>query len=126
VEFRVVKNTLLRKAMEQVGTGYEELFPTLKGSTSILIAEQGNTAARMLKEFRKESPKPLLKAAYIDSAIYIGDNQLDALTSIKSKNELIGELVGLLQSPARNVISALQSGGSTIAGLVKTLESRAA
>ncbi|MBM3913831.1 MAG: 50S ribosomal protein L10, partial [Sphingomonadales bacterium] len=83
-------------------------------------------AARMLKEFRKESPKPLLKAAYIDSAIYIGDNQLDALTSIKSKNELIGELVGLLQSPARNVISALQSGGSTIAGLVKTLESRAA
>jgi len=126
VEFRVVKNTLLRKAMEQVGTGYEELFPTLKGSTSILIAEQGNTAARMLKEFRKESPKPLLKAAYIDSAIYIGDNQLDALTSIKSKNELIGELVGLLQSPARNVISALQSGGSTIAGIVKTLESRAA
>jgi len=126
VEFRVVKNTLLRKAMEQVGTGYEDLFPTLKGSTSILIAEQGNTAARMLKEFRKESPKPLLKAAYIDSAIYIGDNQLDALTNIKSKNELIGELIGLLQSPGRNVISALQSGGSTIAGLVKTLESRAA
>jgi large subunit ribosomal protein L10 len=112
--------------MEQVGTGYEELFPALKGSTSVLIAEQGNTAARMLKEFRKESPKPILKAAYIDSAIYIGDNQLDVLTNIKSKNELIGELVGLLQSPARNVISALQSGGSTIAGLVKTLESRAA
>lgn len=126
VEFRVVKNTLLRKAMEQVGTGYEELFPSLKGSTSILIAEQGNTAARMLKEFRKESAKPVLKAAYIDSAVYIGDHQLDVLVSIKSKNELVGELVGLLQSPARNVISALQSGGSTIAGLVKTLESRAA
>jgi large subunit ribosomal protein L10 len=80
----------------------------------------------LLKEFRKESDKPVLKAAYIDSAIYIGDNQLDALTNIKSKYELIGELVGILQSPARNVVSALQSGGSKLGGIVKTLQSRAA
>jgi len=126
VEFRIVKNTLLRKAMEQVGDGYQELFPTLKGSTSLLIAEQGNIPARLLKDFRKESDKPVLKAAYIDSAIYIGENQLDALTNIKSKHELIGELVGILQSPARNVLSALQSGGSKLGGIVKTLQSRAA
>ena len=126
VEFRVVKNTLLRKAMEQVGNGYQELFPTLKGATSILIAEQGNVPAKMLKEFRKESEKPVLKAAFIDSAIYIGDHQLEALTQIKSKQGLLGALVGLLQSPARNVVSALQSGGAKLAGIVKTLESRAA
>ena len=124
VEFRVVKNTLLRKAMEQVGDGYQEMFPTLKGATSILIAEQGNIPARLLKEFRKESDKPVLKAAYIDSSIYLGDDQLKALAALKSKEELVGEIISLLQSPAKNVISALKSSGSTISGLLKTLEER--
>jgi len=124
VEFKVVKNTLLQKAMESLDNGYEELYDSLKGSTSIMFAEQGNIPARLLKEFRREFKKPLLKAAYIDSAIYVGDDQLEALTSIKSKEELIAGLIFTLQSPTRNVISALQSGGGKIAGIVKTLQER--
>jgi large subunit ribosomal protein L10 len=89
-----------------------------------MFADQGNVPAKLLKEFRRNFDKPLLKAAYIDSAIYTGDNQLDALVAVKSKYELIGELVGLLQSPAKNVVSALQSGGGKIAGIVKTLQER--
>lgn len=125
VEFKVVKNTLLQKAMESLNDGYTPLFPALKGPTSIMFAEQGNIPARLLKEFRQGgADKPILKAAYIDSAIYTGDDQLDALTSIKSKEELIAGLIYTLQSPARNVISALQSSGGKLAGIVKTLQER--
>ncbi|MFN3528760.1 MAG: 50S ribosomal protein L10 [Bacteroidia bacterium] len=125
VEFRVVKNTLLQKAMERVdATVYEGLYGSLKGSTSIMFAEQGNVPAKLLKEFRKSFDKPVLKAAFIDSAIYTGDDQIDALVAVKSKFELIGDVIALLQSPAKNVVSALQSGGGTLAGLVKTLQER--
>lgn len=126
VEFKVVKNTLLQKAMESIGEEtYAPLFPSLKGATSIMIAEQGNIPARLLKEFRQGgSDKPVLKAVYIDSAIYTGDDQLDALTNIKSKEELLAGIIFTLQSPARNVISALQSSGGKLAGIVKTLQDK--
>ena len=124
VKLAVVKNTLLAKAMESSDKDFGELPTTLKGNTSIMLSEIGNAPAKVIKEFRKKSDKPLLKGAFIEEAIYIGDEQLDALVDIKSKEELIGEIVGLLQSPAKNVISALKSGGSTIAGLVKTLQER--
>jgi large subunit ribosomal protein L10 len=125
VEFRVVKNTLLKQAMEQVNPSvYEGLYTSLKGPTSVLFADTGSTPAKLLQEFRKSSKKPILKAAFIDSAVYLGDDQIDALTNLKSKQVLIGELVGLLQSPARNVISALQSSGGKLAGIVKTLQER--
>ncbi len=124
VKLAVVKNTLLAKAMESSDKDFGDLPSTLKGNTSIMLSETGNAPAKVIKEFRKKSDKPLLKGAFIEEAIYIGDNQLDALVDIKSREELIGEIVGLLQSPAKNVISALKSGGSTIAGLVKTLQER--
>jgi large subunit ribosomal protein L10 len=89
-----------------------------------MIAETGNAPAKLIKEFRKKSDKPVLKGAYINEAVFIGDNQIDALIALKSKDEVIGEIIGLLQSPAKNVVSALKSGGSTIAGLVKTLSER--
>jgi len=125
VALSVVKNSLLRKAMERSEKNFDELYEVLKGNTSIMIAEAGNAPAKLIKEFRKKSTKPLLKGAYIEESIYIGDNQLESLVSIKSKEELIGDVIALLQSPAKNVISALQSGGQKIAGLVKTLEERA-
>ena len=124
IKLSVVKNTLLAKAMESSDKEFGELPETLKGNTSIMLSETGNAPAKVIKEFRKKSDKPLLKGAFIEEAIYVGDEQLDALTEIKSRDELIGEIVGLLQSPAKNVISALKSGGSTIAGLVKTLSER--
>jgi large subunit ribosomal protein L10 len=124
VTFLMAKNTLIKKAMERSGNDYQELFPVLHGSSSIMFSETANTPAKLIKEFRKTSDRPVLKGAYIDSAMFVGDNQLDALVSLKSKNELIGEIIGLLQSPAKNVISALKSGGNTIAGIVKTLSER--
>lgn len=124
IKLEVVKNTLLEKAMESSNNNYGELPSTLKGNTSIMIAENGNAPAKVIKEFRKKSDKPVLKGAYIDEAVFIGDNQLESLVSLKSKDEVIGEIVTLLQSPAKNVISALKSGGSTLAGLVKTLSER--
>lgn len=124
VKFIMAKNTLIKKAMERSGNNYEELFPVLHGSSSIMFSETANVPARLIKAFRATSNRPVLKGAYIDTAIFVGDNQLDALTSLKSKNELIGDIIGLLQSPAKNVISALKSGGSTIAGVVKTLSER--
>lgn len=124
IKLEVVKNTLLEKAMDSSDNNYGELPSILKGNTSIMIAENGNAPAKIIKEFRKKSDKPLLKGAYIHEAVFIGDNQLDALVSLKSKDEVIGEIIGLLQSPAKNVVSALKSGGSTIAGLVKTLSER--
>ncbi|MFT6844694.1 MAG: large subunit ribosomal protein L10 [Flavobacteriales bacterium] len=126
VELKVVKNTLLQKAMERVeGKDFTEMYDVLKGSTSVMFAEVGNLPAKLIKEFRIKNDKPVLKAAYIDEAIFIGDDQLTSLSEIKSKEELVGDIIGLLQSPAKNVISALQSGGNTIAGLVKTLQERA-
>ncbi|NDI98363.1 50S ribosomal protein L10 [Flavobacterium sp. LaA7.5] len=124
IKLEVVKNTLLEKAMESSDNNYGELPSILKGNTSIMIAENGNAPAKVIKEFRKKSDKPLLKGAYIHEAVFIGDNQLDALISLKSKDEVIGEIVTILQSPAKNVISALKSGGGIIAGLVKTLSER--
>ena len=124
VKLSVVKNTLLEKAMEKSDKDFGDLIAVLKGNTSILISETSNAPAKVIKEFRKKSDKPLLKGAFIEEAIYIGDEQLDALVNIKSKEELIGDIIGLLQSPAKNVISALKSSGGTIAGLVKTLSER--
>ncbi len=124
IKLNVVKNTLLAKAMESSDKDFGELSTVLKGNTSIMMAEVSNAPAKIIKEFRKKSDKPLLKGAFIEEAIYIGDNQLDALVDIKSKEELLGEVIGLLQSPAKNVISALKSGGNTIAGIVKTLSEK--
>lgn len=125
VQLSVVKNTLLKKAMEKVeGKDLAEMYDVLAGPTAIMFAEVGNAPAKIIKEFRKKNDKPILKAAYVEESIYIGDDQLQALVDIKSKEEMIGEVIGLLQSPAKNVLSALQSGGGTIAGLVKTLSER--
>jgi len=124
ITIQVAKNTLIAKALEAAGVDSEELLGVLKGASTILFSESGNAPAKLIKELRKEGDKPLLKGAYIDTAVFVGDNQLDSLVALKSKNELIGDIVGLLQSPAKNVISALQSGGNTIAGLVKTLQER--
>lgn len=124
VQLTVVKNTLLRKAMEKSERDYESLYGVLKGSTSIMFSEIGNQPAKLIKEFRKTSDKPILKGAYIEEMTYIGDDKLDSLMYIKSKNELIADVMAMLQTPARNVISALQSGGTTIAGVLKTLSEK--
>lgn len=124
IKLEVVKNTLIEKAMESSENNYGELPSVLKGNTSIMYAEVGNAPAKVIKEFRKKSDKPLLKGAYIDEAVFIGDNQLDSLVALKSKEEVIGDIIGLLQSPAKNVVSALKSGGGKIAGIVKTLSER--
>ncbi|MEM9917051.1 MAG: 50S ribosomal protein L10 [Bacteroidota bacterium] len=129
VEMTVVKNTLARKAMEGVEgaeeKGYDQLFDSLKGPTAIMFSDVANVPARLIKEYRgKKQERPILKAAYIDASVYVGDDQLQTLADLKSKDELLGEIVTLLQSPAKNVISALKSGGSTIAGLLKALEER--
>ena len=121
VNLAVVKNTLLAKAMEKSEKDFGELPGILKGNTSIMISETGNAPAKVIKEFRKSSKKPILKGAFVEEAIYVGDDQLDNLVNIKSKEELIGDIIGLLQSPAKNVISALQSGGGTLHGILKTL-----
>ncbi|MCT4629244.1 50S ribosomal protein L10 [Winogradskyella sp.] len=124
IKLAVVKNTLLEKAMEASDKDFGDLPTTLKGNTSVMYSETGNAPAKVIKEFRKKSEKPLLKGAFIEEAIYIGDDLLDTLVEIKSKEELLGDIITLLQSPAKNVISALKSGGGTIAGLVKTLSER--
>ena len=121
VNLAVVKNTLLAKAMERSEKDFGELPEVLKGNTSLMIAETGNAPAKVIKAFRKGSDKPILKGAYVEEAVYVGDDQLENLVNIKSKEELIGDIIGLLQSPAKNVISALQSGGGTLHGILKTL-----
>ncbi len=126
VKINVVKNTLLRKAMERSEKNFEGLFDTLKGNTSIMVSETSNVPAKLIKEFRKKAERPMLKGAYVDESIYVGDNELETLVNLKSKEELIGDVIALLQSPAKNVISALQSGKNTLGGLLKTLEERAA
>ncbi len=124
VKLQVAKNTLIQKALEKSEGDFSELFGVLKGSSAIMFCETANVPAKLIKEFRKKNPKPLLKGAFVEYSIFLGDNMLDALTKVKSKNELIGDIIGLLQSPAKNVISALQSGGNTLAGVVKTLSER--
>jgi large subunit ribosomal protein L10 len=124
VRLAVVKNTLLEKAMEASDREFGELSSVLKGNTSVMYSETGNAPAKLIKNFRKKSDKPLLKGAFIEEAIYIGDEQLDTLVDIKSKEEMIGEIIGLLQSPAKNVISALQSSGGKLAGIIKTLSEK--
>lgn len=124
IKLEVVKNTLLEKAMEIAENDYSDLPTILKGNTAILISDNGNAPAKIIKEFRKKSDKPVLKGAYIHEAVFIGDNQLDALVALKSKNEVIGEIIGLLQSPAKNVVSALKSSGGKIAGILKTLSEK--
>lgn len=124
VKLAVVKNTLLSKAMEASDKEFGELQDILKGNTSLMIAEAGNAPAKVIKEFRKKSDKPLLKGAYVEEAVYVGDDQLDALVNIKSKEELIGDIISLLQSPAKNVVSALQSGGGKLSGILKTLSEK--
>ena len=124
IKMQVAKNTLIKKALEAASGEYAELYDVLKGSSTLLFSNSANAPAKLIKALRASGDKPLLKAAYIDSAIFIGDNQLNALVNLKSKEELIGEIIGLLQSPAKNVIAGLQSGGNKLAGIVKTLQER--
>lgn len=126
VKMTVVKNTLLGRAMEAVDKDYEDLPSVLKGNTSIMIAEKGNAPAKIIKQFRKDLEKPILKGAYIDQAVYVGDEYLETLTNIKSKDELVGDVISALQSPAKNVISALKGGGGKLAGILKTLSEKEA
>lgn len=126
IRMRVVKNALLEKAIERVeGKDLAELKSVLKGATSLMFAEVSNAPAKLIEDFRKKNVKPILKGAYVEESIYIGDNQLKALVDIKSKEELIGEIIGILQSPAKNVVSGLKGAGGKIAGILKTLEERA-
>lgn len=124
IKLTVVKNTLLAKAMESSEREFGDLKTILKGNTSLMFSETGNAPAKVIKEFRKKSEKPVLKGAYIEESVYIGDNLLDDLVSIKSRDEMIGEVIGILQSPAKNVVSALKSGGGKLAGIIKTLSER--
>lgn len=124
IKLEVVKNTFLKKALERIEGNYEELYGVLNYSTSIMFSESNNGPAKLIKEFRKTNDKPILKGAFVEEAVYIGDNQLDALVNLKSKNELIGDIIGMLQSPAKNVVSALQSSGGKLSGIVKTLSER--
>ena len=125
IKLVVVKNTLLGKALESVDKADADLVKVLEGSTSVMFTETGKAPAVLIKEFRKKNDKPLLKAAYVEGCVYVGDDQLETLCNIKSREELIGDIVGLLQSPAKNVISALQgNAGQKVAGIVKALEER--
>ena len=121
----MVKNTLLAKAMESSEKDFGELPETLKGNTSLMLSDTGNAPAKVIKEFRKgKKETPILKGAYVEEAIYVGDDQLESLVNIKSKEELVGDIITLLQSPAKNVVSALQSGGGKLSGILKTLSEK--
>lgn len=126
VKLQVVKNTLLKKAMEKSEKDFDDIYPVLKGQTAVMFGEAGNIPAKLIKDFRKEfnNEKPLLKGAYVEEMIYVGEENLELLANIKSKNELIADVVLLLQSPAKNVVNALQSGGNILTGVLKTLGER--
>ncbi|MBP5709974.1 MAG: 50S ribosomal protein L10 [Bacteroidales bacterium] len=124
IKVKVVKNTLLKRAMEASEVDYSGIYDALKGTTAVMLSNVGNAPARLIKEFRAKNKKPLLKGAFIEETSYLGDENLEALCNIKSKNELIADVIALLQSPAKNVVSALQSGGGKLAGIVKTLSER--
>jgi len=124
IKLVVVKNTLLRNALDRAEGEFEGLNDVLKGATSLMLTDTGNLPAKLIKEFRKGHDKPILKAAYVEESIYVGDNELEALSTIKSKEELVGDIVALLQSPIKNVISSLESGKNILAGVVKTLSEK--
>jgi large subunit ribosomal protein L10 len=124
IKLVVVKNTLLKRALEQSDVNFEELFPVLKGTTSIMFANTGNGPAKLIKEFRIRHDKPVIKAAYVQESIYVGENLLDTLVAIKTREELIGDIIFMLQSPAQNVISALQSGANKLHGVLETLSKK--
>ncbi len=124
IKIQVAKNSLIKKAVEAIGGDFTPMYDSLKGSSSVMFSKSSTAPAKLIKELRRTGDKPLLKVAYIESSFFIGDNQLDALVNLKSKEQLVGEIIGLLQSPAKNVISALQSGGNILAGVVKTLQER--
>ncbi|MDQ3142317.1 MAG: 50S ribosomal protein L10 [Bacteroidota bacterium] len=126
IEMQVIKNTLAKKALESLAKekGFEPLYVSLEGPTAVLFADNASSPAKLIEDFRKTNQRPLLKAAYIDSAVFTGDDQIKVLVALKSKEDLIGEVIMLLQSPASRLIGALKSGGTTIAGLVKTLQEK--
>ncbi len=124
IKLRVVKNTLLKRAMEKSEKEYEGIYDLLKGPTSIMLAEKGNEPAKLIKEFRKTSDRPILKGAIVEEMVYVGDEQLEFLTQIKSKEELVADIVLLLQSPLKTVIGSLQSGGHKLSGIIKTLSEK--
>lgn len=126
IELRVAKNSLIEKALEATGKSSPELIASLKGQSSIMFSEQSNLPAKTIKQFRGDKGElPKLKLAYIESELYVGNDQLDSLATLKSKNELIADVIALLQSPAKNVISGLKgSAGGKLAGLIKTLQNR--
>jgi large subunit ribosomal protein L10 len=128
IQLKVVKNTLLQKAMERSEKDFADLYDTLAGPTSIMFTSTANLPAKLIKDFRKKfkTDKPILKGAYVEESIFVGEDKLDALENIKSKNEVIGDVIALLQSPAKNVISALQSGGHKLSGILKTLSEKEA
>ena len=124
IKLSVVKNTLLERAMKNSGKDFGELKDLLKGNTSLMFSESGNGPAKVIKDFRKKSDKPILKGAFIEESVYVGDEQINNLVSIKSKEELIGEIISILQSPTKNLISALKSGGGKVSGILKSLSER--
>jgi len=124
IKLMVIKNTFLKQALEKAEGNYEELYEVLKNSTSIIFSEVGNIPAKLIKEFRKKFDRPILKAAFVEESVYIGDDQLDTLAQLKSKEELIADIIMLLQSPMKTVLSQIQSGGQTISGVLKTLSEK--
>ena len=124
VSIQVVKNTLLKKAFDKNATNFDQLDDVLKGNTSLMFSDSPKAPAKVITDFRKKSEKPILKAAHIENEFYIGDNNLSILEKLKTKNELIADIIMLLQSPAKNVVSSLQSSSSILSGIVKTLSER--
>lgn len=125
IKLRMVKNTLLKRALEEINVDYSELYPVLHGTSSIMLCNNGNAPAKLIKEFRGKKAIPAIKAAFVEEVAFIGDDQIETLIFLKSREELIGDVIGLLQSPAKNVISALQANsGQKIAGIVKTLSEK--
>ena len=125
IKMLVVKNTLLHKAMQQMDKEYNDLFDVLKGQTAVMLCETGNAPAKLIKNFRQKSDRPILKGAFIEECCYVGDELLDTLCNIKSKNDLIADVIALLQSPMKNIISGLQSGGHKLSGILETLSEKA-
>ena len=128
IQLKVVKNTLIKKALEKAADkneeNYNDVYSILKGSSALMFTETGNAPAKLIKKFREDNEKPILKAAFVESEIYVGDDQIESLVNIKSKEELIGDVILLLQSPIKHLVGSLQSGGSTISGLLKALEAK--
>ncbi len=125
IKFKVAKNTLIKKALEELEGDYSEIYDALKGPTSIMFSSASNTPAKVLKEFREDSEKPILKAAYIDSDVFVGDDKIEELSKLKSKEELIADIIAILQGPINEVMGSLRSGPDTIGGLLKALEEKA-